>query len=123
MNFRPLHDHVIAVRDEIPLKIGSIHLPENMTDQRITHDKPQSAVVVAIGPGRKRPDGTRKPMGVKIGDHVVFSRYTGGDVHGLENHIIMRESDVLGILFGDGIAQTMGRTDGTISKMEGRGQQ
>lgn len=66
IRFRPLHDHVVVLRENPEKKIGSIIIPE-------THDKRAPiGVVLAVGPGLMREDGTREPMSVEVGQKVAF---------------------------------------------------
>jgi chaperonin GroES len=91
---RPLHDRVLVSRiDGEEKTAGGIFIPDT------AKEKPQQGRVVAAGPGKVGDDGKRQAMGVKPGDRILFSKYTGNDVvlDG-EEHLIMREEDVLAIL-------------------------
>jgi chaperonin GroES len=72
---------------------GGIIIPDT------AKEKPQQGRVVAAGPGKVGDDGKRQPMGVKPGDRILFAKYSGNDVvlDG-EEHLIMREEDVLAVL-------------------------
>lgn len=94
MKVRPLHDRVLVSRiDGEEKTAGGIFIPDT------AKEKPQQGRVVAAGPGKVGDDGKRQAMGVKPGDRILFSKYTGNDVvlDG-EEHLIMREEDVLAIL-------------------------
>ena len=94
MKVRPLHDRVLVSRIDGEEKTsGGIFIPDT------AKEKPQQGRVVAAGPGKVGDDGKRQPMDVKAGDRILFSKYSGNDVvlDG-EEHLIMREEDVLAIL-------------------------
>jgi chaperonin GroES len=96
MNVKPLDDRVLVKPVEAESKTESgLYLPET-AKERPVHGK-----VVAVGPGKKLDSGERAPMNVKKGDTVVYSRYAGTEVElkGAE-HLIMRESELLGVLEG-----------------------
>ena len=90
---RPLHDRVIVKRllEEEKTK-GGIIIPDS------AKEKPQEAKVVAIGSG-KRDDGKIIPLDVKIGDRILFSKYSGNEIkiEG-EDHLILKEDEILGVL-------------------------
>jgi chaperonin GroES len=89
-----LHDRILVTRVVAEAKTtGGIIIPDS------AQEKPQEARVVAVGPGKTGDDGKRIPLDVRAGDRVLFGKYTGNDVviDG-EDHLIMREEDVLAIL-------------------------
>ena len=91
---RPLADRVVVeVTEAEDVSPGGIVLPDT------AQEKPQRGKVVAVGPGRVLEDGGVAPMGVKVGDIIVFSKYGGTEIKldGKE-YTILRESDVLTIL-------------------------
>ena len=94
MKVRPLHDRILVTRIVAEAKTsGGIIIPDS------AKEKPQEARVVAVGPGKTGDDGKRVPLDVKAGDRVLFGKYTGNDVTiDGEEHLIMREEDVLAIL-------------------------
>ncbi len=94
MNFRPLHDRIIVKRlDEQETTAGGIIIPDT------AKEKPQQGKVIAVGSGVMLKDGKTIPPQVKVGDRVLFSKYAGTEVKfGDEEHLIMREDDILGIL-------------------------
>jgi chaperonin GroES len=101
MKFRPLHDRVLIRRVESEEKTaGGIIIPDT------AKEKPQEGEVVAAGPGARGDDGKLQPMELKAGDRVLFGKWSGTEVK-LEGEelIIMKESDVMGILEQDAAAQ------------------
>jgi chaperonin GroES len=90
---RPLHDRVIVKRIEEEEKTkGGIIIPDT------AKEKPQEGRVVAVGPGRNE-DGKVIPLGVKAGDRILFGKYSGTEIKlDGEEHLIMREDDILGVL-------------------------
>ena len=94
MNFRPLYDNVLLKRVQAAEKTsGGLYIPET------AKDKPQEAKVLAIGPGRIGKDGDHQTMSVKIGDTVLFGKYSGNEIKlNGEEHIILRESEILAII-------------------------
>jgi chaperonin GroES len=90
---RPLHDRVIVKRIEEEEKTkGGIIIPDT------AKEKPQEGRVVAVGPGRKE-DGKVIPLGVKAGDRILFGKYSGTEIKlDGEEHLIMREDDILGVI-------------------------
>jgi chaperonin GroES len=94
MKFRPLHDRLLIRRIEEEEKTkGGIIIPDT------AKEKPQEGRVVAAGPGKVDEDGNLRPMDVKKGDRVLFSRYAGTEVTlDGEEHLIVREEDVLAVL-------------------------
>ncbi len=91
---RPLQDRILVKRlEEKEVKKGGIIIPDT------AKEKPQEGQVIAVGPGRLADDGQRIPMEVKAGDKILFGKYSGSEVKlADEEHLIMREEDVLGIL-------------------------
>jgi chaperonin GroES len=94
MKLRPLHDRVLVKRlEEKEVKKGGIIIPDT------AKEKPQEGEVIAVGPGKVTDDGKLQPMSVKVGDKILFGKYSGSEVKlGDEELLIMREDDVLGIL-------------------------
>ena len=93
MKFRPLHDRVlIKVLDSEEKTSGGLIIPDT------AKEKPQEGEVVAVGPGAKSEDGKISPMDVKVGDIVLFGKWSGTEVkiNGTE-YSIMKESDIMGI--------------------------
>ncbi len=94
MKIRPLHDRVIVKRiEEEQVSRGGIIIPDT------AKEKPIKGKVIAAGPGRRMDNGELRALTVKEGDVVLFSKYGGTDVKiNGEDHLIMREDDILGIL-------------------------
>ena len=93
-NIRPLHDRVIVkrVKEEEKTK-GGIIIPDT------AKEKPQEGEVIAVGPGARDEDGKRVQMDVKAGDRILFGKWSGTEVKiDGEDLIIMKESDILGLL-------------------------
>ncbi|MEY4065231.1 MAG: hypothetical protein RIR26_1439 [Pseudomonadota bacterium] len=94
MKVRPLADRILVKRVEEETKTaGGILIPDN------AKEKPMEASVVAVGAGKVLADGKVRPMEVKVGDRVLFSKYSGTEIklEGTE-HLILREDDILGIV-------------------------
>ena len=94
MNIRPLHDRVIVKRIEEERKsAGGIVIPDTAAE------KPDQGEVMAVGPGKKNEDGKVSPVDVKVGDKVLFGKYSGQEFK-LEGQDLlhMREDDVIGIV-------------------------
>ena len=94
MNFRPLHDRVLVESLESEEKTaGGIIIPDT------AKEKPQEGKVIAVGPGTKTEDGKIIPMDVKVGDRVLFGKWSGTEVkvNGKE-YSIMKESDIMGVV-------------------------
>ena len=94
---RPLFDKVLVKRNEEPLKTkGGLFLPENSNKE-----KPVEGTVLAVGNGRVGDDGKVPPLTVKVGDKVVFGKYSGTEIKvDGEDRLILREDDILGVLEG-----------------------
>ena len=94
LNLRPLGDRVVvkAVERAEQTKSG-LYLPDT------AQEKPQEALVVAVGPGKLQDDGTRTPIDLKVGDKVLYSKYAGTEIKQLdEEYLILRESDILAVI-------------------------
>ncbi len=94
MNFRPLHDRVVVKRiDEEEKTAGGIIIPDT------AKEKPQQGEVLAVGPGGRDDDGDRIELDVKVGDTVLFGKWSGTEVK-IDGHdvLIMKESDIMGIV-------------------------
>ena len=94
MNLRPLNDRVIVKRLENETKTASgIVIPDNAAE------KPDQGEVLAVGPGKHDEDGDRIEMSVKVGDRVLFGKYSGQTVKlDGEELLVIREEDVLAIV-------------------------
>ncbi|WP_169567156.1 co-chaperone GroES [Sneathiella limimaris] len=94
MSFRPLHDRVLVKRVESEEKTaGGIILVDS------AQEKPSEGEVVAVGGGAIKEDGSVRPLDVKVGDKVMFGKWSGTEVKlNGEELLIMKESDIMGIL-------------------------
>ena len=94
MALRPLQDRLLVKRLEEGEQVqGGIIIPDT------AKEKPQEAKVLAVGPGRVTEDGKLQPIEVKVGDTVVFGKYSGTEVKiDGDDLLIIREDDVLGVL-------------------------
>ena len=101
MKFRPLHDRVVVKRVEEDMKTaGGIIIPDT------AKEKPQQGEVVAVGPGARDEQGKLVALDVKAGDRVLFGKWSGTEVKiDGEDVLIMKESDILGILEGKSSAK------------------
>ena len=94
MGFRPLHDRVLIRRVEAEEKsAGGIIIPDT------AKEKPMEGEVVAAGPGARSEDGRIVPLDVKVGDRVLFGKWSGTEIKlDGEDLMIMKESDLLGVI-------------------------
>ena len=94
MNFRPLHDRIVVKRIEAEEKTaGGIILVDS------AQEKPSQGDVLAVGNGAIAEDGSVRPLDVKVGDKVVFGKWSGTEIKvDGEDVLIMKESDIMGIL-------------------------
>jgi chaperonin GroES len=101
VEFTPLHDRVLVRRIEAEEKTaGGIIIPDS------AKEKPQEGEVVAVGAGAKDEAGNRIAMDVKAGDRILFGKWSGTEVKvGGEDLIIMKESDILGVIHGAAAAK------------------
>jgi chaperonin GroES len=96
MQFRPLHDRVVVRRLASEEKTkGGIIIPDT------AQEKPQEGQIVAVGPGARDEAGKVQPLDVKAGDRILFGKWSGTEVKiDGEELLIMKESDVMGIITG-----------------------
>ncbi|OQW58941.1 MAG: co-chaperone GroES [Proteobacteria bacterium HN_bin10] len=96
MQFRPLGDRVLVRRVEEDTKTrGGIIIPDT------AKEKPQEGEVISVGPGHRDDDGKVTPLDVKVGDRVLFGKWSGTEVKiDGEDLLIMKESDILGVVEG-----------------------
>jgi chaperonin GroES len=94
MKIRPLYDRIVVKRIEEQETIrGGIIIPDS------AKEKPQEGEVVAVGNGKRLEDGKLVPLDVKVGDRILFGKYSGNDIKlDGEEYMIMREDEVLGVL-------------------------
>ncbi|OGP52226.1 MAG: co-chaperone GroES [Deltaproteobacteria bacterium RBG_13_43_22] len=94
MKIRPLHDRVIVQRIEEEEKTkGGIIIPDT------AKEKPQEGKVIAVGAGKILENGTKLTLDVKVGDKILFGKYSGTEIkiEG-EEYLMMREDDILGVI-------------------------
>ncbi|MFN3077456.1 MAG: co-chaperone GroES [Alphaproteobacteria bacterium] len=96
MKFRPLHDRVVVKRVEQEQKTpGGIIIPDT------AKEKPQEGEIIAVGPGARGEDGKIVPLDVKVGDRILFGKWSGTEVKiGGDELLIMKESDIMGVIQG-----------------------
>ncbi len=101
MNFRPLHDRVLVRRVEQDERTkGGIIIPDT------AKEKPQEGEIVAAGPGARNDKGELVTLDVKVGDRVLFGKWSGTEVKiDGEDLLIMKESDLLGVIEADAAAK------------------
>ena len=94
MNIRPLHDRVIVRRmEEERTSPGGIVIPDSAAE------KPIQGEVMAVGKGKIMENGDIRPLDVKVGDRVLFGKYSGTEVKvGGEEVLVMREEDIMGVI-------------------------
>ena len=94
MKIRPLQDRILLKRiQEEEKSKGGIIIPDT------AKEKPQEGKVVAVGKGKVNEDGKITPLDVKVNDRVLFGKYSGTEINiDGEEHLIMREDDILGII-------------------------
>jgi len=94
MKIRPLYDRIVVKRIEEQETIrGGIIIPDS------AKEKPQEGEVIAVGNGKRLEDGKVVPLDVKVGDRILFGKYSGSDIKlDGEEYMIMREDEVLGVL-------------------------
>jgi chaperonin GroES len=93
MNIRPLHDRVVVRREEERTTAGGIVIPDNAAE------KPMRGVVVAVGVGKYLDNGDVRSLSVKVGDVVLFGKYSGTEVRiDGKDLVVMREDDIMGVI-------------------------
>ena len=94
MKLRPLHDRVIIKRlDEERTSPGGIVIPDSATE------KPIKGKVIAVGKGKILENGEVRPLDVKVGDHILFGKYSGTEVKvDGDELLVMREEDVMAVI-------------------------
>ncbi len=94
MKFRPLHDRVVVERVSAEEKsAGGIIIPDTV------QEKPQQGKIIAVGPGGRDDNGKLIPIDLKVGERVLFGKWSGTEVK-IDGHdyLIMKESDIMGVL-------------------------
>ena len=95
MDIRPLYDRIVVkrVEESESKSAGGLIIPDS------AKEKPQQGEVVATGNGKKTEDGKVIPLDVKVGDKILFGKYSGSDIKlGNDEYLIMREDEVLAVL-------------------------
>lgn len=94
MKFRPLQDRILIKRIESEERTaGGLIIPDT------AKEKPQQGEVIAVGNGKRLDDGKVQPLDVKVGDRILFGKYSGSEIKiDGEEHLILREDEVLGII-------------------------
>jgi chaperonin GroES len=95
IKIRPLYDRIVVKRiaEDEEKTTGGIIIPDS------AKEKPQQGEVVAVGKGKRLDDGTLVPLEVKVGDKILFGKYSGSEAPKLgDDYLIMREDEVLGII-------------------------
>ena len=94
MKIRPLYDRIVVKRVEEQQQMqGGLYIPDT------AKEKPQEGEVVAVGNGKRLENGTMVPLDVKVGDRILFGKYSGSDIKlDGDEYMIMREDEVLGVL-------------------------
>jgi chaperonin GroES len=95
MKIRPLYDRIVVKRiaEDEEKTAGGIIIPDS------AKEKPQQGEVIAVGKGKRLDDGTLVPLEVKVGDKILFGKYSGSEAPKLgDEYLIMREDEVLGVL-------------------------
>ncbi len=96
MKFRPLHDRVVVKRSDAETKsAGGIIIPDT------AKEKPSEGEIIAVGPGGRDESGKLIPIDLKVGDRILFGKWSGTEVKiDGEELLIMKESDVMGVIEG-----------------------
>ena len=96
MNIRPLHDRVVIRRlEEERTTAGGIVIPDTATE------KPIQGEVIAVGKGKVLDNGEQRPLDVKVGDRILFGKYSGTEVKlDGKDYLVMREDDIMGVIEG-----------------------
>jgi chaperonin GroES len=94
MKFKPLRDRIfVKFSSEEEKTAGGLYIPDS------AKEKPQKGTVIAVGTGKVTDDGKRQPMEVKVGDTILFDKYSGSKIKiDDEEYLIIREEDILGIV-------------------------
>ena len=96
MNIRPLHDRVVVRRlEQETTSPGGIVIPDS------AKEKPVQGEIIAVGKGKIAENGDVRPLDVKVGDKVLFGKYSGTEIKlGNEEVLVMREEDIMGVIEG-----------------------
>ena len=93
-NYKPLNDHVMIkpISEDETTKAGII-LPDT-----VDKEKPEKGEVVAVGEGKVLDNGQRSPMSIKVGDKVIFKKYSPDEIPGEEDLLMIKEEDIMAII-------------------------
>jgi chaperonin GroES len=96
MNIRPLDDRIVVKRiEKTDSTVNGLFIPDS------AKEKPQEGKVVAVSRGKRLENGSLTPLDVKVGDHILYGKYTGSEIRlAGEEFLIVRENEVLGVLVG-----------------------
>jgi chaperonin GroES len=97
MNIRPLHDKLVVkpIEQSNATTAGGLFIPDS------AKEKPREGKVVAVSKGKRQEDGTITPLDVKVGDHILYGKYTGSEIKvDGEEFLMVSEDEVLGVLVG-----------------------
>lgn len=97
MNIRPLHDKIVVkpIEKSNTTTAGGLFIPDS------AKEKPREGTVVAVSKGKRQEDGTITPLDVKVGDHILYGKYTGSEIKvDGEEFLMVSEDEVLGVLVG-----------------------
>ena len=93
-NYKPLNDHVlIKPIDATEVSKAGIILPDT-----VDKEKPEKGEIVAMGPGKLLENGSRAPMSVKVGDKVIFKKYSPDELPGEKDLLVIKEEDILAVI-------------------------
>ncbi len=100
MNIRPLYDRIVVKRLESDDNvINGIIIPDS------AKEKSQTGEVIAVGKGKRLEDGKIIELDVKVGDKILFGKYSGSELPGVSDHLIIREDEILGIVESNGTSK------------------
>ena len=93
-NYKPLNDHVLIK----PINGNEVSKAGIILPDTVDKEKPEKGEVVATGPGKLLENGSRAPMSVKVGDKVIFKKYSPDELPGDEELMVIKEEDILAII-------------------------
>jgi chaperonin GroES len=93
-NYKPLNDHVLIK----PLNGDEVSKAGIILPDTVDKEKPEKGEVVATGPGKLLENGQRAPMSVKVGDKVIFKKYSPDELPGDEDLMVIKEEDILAVI-------------------------
>jgi len=93
-NYKPLNDHVLIK----PINGNEVSKAGIILPDTVDKEKPEKGEVVATGPGKLLENGSRAPMSVKVGDKVIFKKYSPDELPGEEDLMVIKEEDILAVI-------------------------